>query len=135
MDSGMIRHQLQSKNEVSNLVSVPKSAKRVRFRARVASLIQLADALSSAVRELEFIDLPEIDDEIDFYEEVRRFEIALIEKALRRTSGSQTKAAGLLKINTTTLNSKVKLYEITVTPKEPGRSVPEKRKAAVRDPK
>ena len=49
---------------------------------------------------------------IDFYKEVERFEIELIRLALDRTHGCQAKAARLLKIKPTTLNSKIKLLGI-----------------------
>ena len=47
---------------------------------------------------------------IDFFEEVRRFEIRLITRALELASGNQTRAAELLGLGTTTLNYKVKTY-------------------------
>lgn len=50
--------------------------------------------------------------ELDFYSEVRRFEIFLIRNALRLTGGSQVKAARLLKMHETTLNSKLKNLNI-----------------------
>jgi len=46
------------------------------------------------------------------YEEVRKFEIHLIRNALNRTGGSQTRAAKLLGVKLTTLNSKIKRYRI-----------------------
>jgi transcriptional regulator with PAS, ATPase and Fis domain len=49
---------------------------------------------------------------IDFYQEVERFEVGLIRRALEQTSGNQARAAKLLRIKPTTLNSKIKLYEI-----------------------
>src|SRR5262245_5185124 len=49
---------------------------------------------------------------VDFYSEVRRFEIFLIRNALRQTRGSQVKAARLLKMNETTLNTKLKNLNI-----------------------
>jgi transcriptional regulator with GAF, ATPase, and Fis domain len=49
---------------------------------------------------------------IDFYKEVERFEIELIRLALDRTHGCQAKAARLLQIKPTTLNSKIKLLGI-----------------------
>ncbi len=49
---------------------------------------------------------------IDFYDEVKRFESGLIKLALERTRGNQAKAARLLNIKPTTLNSKIKLYQI-----------------------
>ena len=52
------------------------------------------------------------DEGIDFYGEVKRFEVGLIKRALEETSGNQAKAAKLLQIKPTTLNSKIKLYQI-----------------------
>lgn len=49
---------------------------------------------------------------IDFYEEVSRFEIDLIKRALLQTAGHQGRAARLLNLNATTLNSKIKHYGI-----------------------
>lgn len=49
---------------------------------------------------------------INFYEEVRSFEIDLITRALEQTGGHQSRAARLLGLNATTLNSKIKSYNI-----------------------
>ena len=66
------------------------------------------------------IDSEGISEEIDiargvnFYEEVRRFETDLIRRALDQTGGHQSRAARLLGLNATTLNSKIKSYNILV---------------------
>ncbi|HEV7746092.1 MAG TPA: helix-turn-helix domain-containing protein [Pyrinomonadaceae bacterium] len=52
---------------------------------------------------------------VDFYDEVRRFEISLIQQALFYTSGKQTAAAALLNLNVTTLHSKIKFYGIEMS--------------------
>ncbi len=49
---------------------------------------------------------------VNFYDEVRRFEIDLIRRALDQTGGHQSRAARLLGLNATTLNSKIKTYNI-----------------------
>jgi len=49
---------------------------------------------------------------VNFYDEVRRFEIDLIRRALDQTGGHQSRAARLLGLNATTLNSKIKSYNI-----------------------
>jgi len=49
---------------------------------------------------------------INFYDEVRRFEIDIIRRALDQTGGHQSRAARLLGMNATTLNSKIKTYNI-----------------------
>jgi DNA-binding NtrC family response regulator len=53
---------------------------------------------------------------VNFYDEVRRFETDLIRRALEQTSGHQSRAARLLGLNATTLNSKIKTYNILVRP-------------------
>ncbi len=59
-----------------------------------------------------------ISDEIDiargvnFYDEVRKFEVDLIRRALDQTGGHQSRAARLLGLNATTLNSKIKSYNL-----------------------
>jgi DNA-binding NtrC family response regulator len=92
-----------------------KSRKRPRVAVRrsIDSLSSLAAVLTEAVEALETSVPPLNEGGLDFYEEVRRFEIALITSALRHTGGSQVKAAGLLKLRTTTLNSKIKGYGIS----------------------
>jgi len=55
---------------------------------------------------------------VNFYEEVKRFEIDLLRRALEQTGGHQSRAARLLGLNATTLNSKIKTYNIT--PKSQG---------------
>ncbi len=51
---------------------------------------------------------------VNFYNEVRRFETDLIRRALDQTGGHQSRAARLLGLNATTLNSKIKSYNILV---------------------
>jgi DNA-binding NtrC family response regulator len=49
---------------------------------------------------------------VNFYDEVRKFEVDLIRRALEQTGGHQSRAARLLGLNATTLNSKIKTYNI-----------------------
>ncbi len=51
---------------------------------------------------------------LDFYDEVSRFEIDLIKRALLQTAGHQGRAARLLNLKVTTLNSKIKHYGISL---------------------
>lgn len=87
-------------------------------QSRVRLLRDIAVALTTAVEVLEqsqadahFQD-PDIDNGIDFYEEVSRFESELIRRALKKTGGNQKKAARLLNIRSTTLNAMVKRYRL-----------------------
>jgi len=88
---------------------------------RVEQLVLIAKALSNEIEtlqaELSRDRLPsrpkQIDldgDGIDFYEEVKRYEIELIKSALNRCGGNQTHAARLLRMKSTTLNAKMKHY-------------------------
>jgi DNA-binding NtrC family response regulator len=92
------------------------SGGRGAFQETVDSLYRHAAALSDELENLRWIGLPveSLSDEsgIDFYQEVRRFEIFMITKALKRTDGSQTRAAVFLRMNLTTLNTKIKAYQI-----------------------
>jgi transcriptional regulator with GAF, ATPase, and Fis domain len=94
------------------LATLAPAKDEVDFHSAVDALQQLSILFASAVEALKFCNLPDSNAEVDFYAEVRRFEIGLIVKALKRVDGSQLKAARLLNMKTTTLNSKVKLYGI-----------------------
>jgi transcriptional regulator with GAF, ATPase, and Fis domain len=72
----------------------------------------LALALLDEVRTLGDANSSDEGDTIDFYEEVRHFEIELIRRALRKTHGHQMRAARLLNMKVTTLNSMIKRYSI-----------------------
>jgi DNA-binding NtrC family response regulator len=86
------------------------------FRQKVEALSQYADVLAREIASLRWlglgIELVSIEGGVDFYEEVRRFEISLIVQALKFTGGSQKKSAALLRMNHTTLNTKIKSYRI-----------------------
>jgi DNA-binding NtrC family response regulator len=69
-------------------------------------------ARASAREGASALSVPDIGRGINFYDEVRRFEIDLIRRALDQTSGHQSRAARLLGMNATTLNSKIKTYNI-----------------------
>jgi transcriptional regulator with PAS, ATPase and Fis domain len=75
------------------------------------ALSAAADVLEQARRD----GLPtslNMDNGIDFNEEVRRFEMLLIERALSLSSGNQKRAAKLLRLKHTTLHTKIKKYQI-----------------------
>lgn len=79
---------------------------------KIANIRNLVSNLDGAIQELESHDLPQLDDQFDFYHEVERFQINLIKSALRVSRGSQVKAAKLLKLKATTLNAKMKLFKL-----------------------
>jgi len=55
---------------------------------------------------------PDAPAQMNFYDEVRRFEIGLITRALQRAHGKQKEAARLLGLKATTLNAKMKQYQM-----------------------
>ena len=86
-----------------------------RIRDLASSLLSEAESLkhenslaeiTAAVEEL----TPK--SEIDFFEEVKRFEMKLISRALELTDGNQARAARMLGLGTTTLNYKIKTYQM-----------------------
>jgi DNA-binding protein Fis len=80
--------------------------------SKATALKRLVHSLLMEVQSLDNIPTVDFKQGIDFYEEVRRFEIALIQHALAQTGGHQLRAARLLNMKVTTLNSKIKHYEI-----------------------
>jgi len=76
------------------------------------SLRELTFKLLRKVQSIGEAHTPNIESGIDFYDEVTRFEIDLIERALIRTGGQQRQAARLLNLKVTTHNSKIKHYNI-----------------------
>jgi transcriptional regulator with GAF, ATPase, and Fis domain len=72
-------------------------------------------ALLDEVKSLSTLKMIEQAEKLDFDNEVKRFEIYLIERALRQAGGCQRIAASILQMKTTTLNAKIKRYRITVS--------------------
>jgi DNA-binding NtrC family response regulator len=90
-----------------------KSANSIlRLRLLISDLISEVESLDQKSLSLSVGHIMENSDNINFYEEVARFEVALIRSALKRTEGHQNKAAQFLKLNPSTLNAKIKQYKI-----------------------
>jgi transcriptional regulator with GAF, ATPase, and Fis domain len=90
-------------------------------RNRVHGLVDMASALlreaETLAHDKEFADQSDritlnVSEGIDFYAELKQFEMFLIRLALDETGGHQARAARLLHIKPSTLNSKIKLYGI-----------------------
>ena len=111
----------QLKNVGGNLAAVTPGKVREsqeQFRRQVEDFNRMARILSRALEELvgtaevlQSTDVPPVDLGINFYAEIRRYEVTLI-KRLRHAGVSQTKAAALFKLNKTTSHSKIKHYAI-----------------------
>lgn len=94
--------------------SQQKPAPDAEHAALDNKLDSLKDLALTLLGEIETLSAPSIEESIDFYDAIRRFEISLIERALSQTHGSQTRAAQLLKLNVQTLNNKIKQHQIDV---------------------
>lgn len=79
---------------------------------RIEMLKNVALNLLKEVQMLSTLEATDIVRGIQFYDEVERFERELITRALDLTGGHQVRAARLLGLKVTTLNSKVKRYRI-----------------------
>ncbi|MBA3715256.1 MAG: helix-turn-helix domain-containing protein [Pyrinomonadaceae bacterium] len=112
------RKQLEVGRETNEAGFGNKSSGRVKERG--ADLRRIAEVANNLVAALADITehgsginrSPDVRRGIDFYEEVRFFEINLIGRALELTGGHQGKAARLLNMKITTLNNKIKQYGI-----------------------
>jgi transcriptional regulator with GAF, ATPase, and Fis domain len=84
-------------------------------RNSLATLQELVLRLLCEIQSITEVSPLTIGSGIDFYEEVSRFEIDLIRRALYQTGGHQVQAAKLLNLKVTTLNSKIKHYQINLS--------------------
>jgi transcriptional regulator with GAF, ATPase, and Fis domain len=82
--------------------------------SKTTTLKQLALKLLIEAQSLNEVPTLDVGNGIDFYEEVKRFEVDLIQSALSFAGGNQVKAARLLNMKVTTLNSKIKHYDINI---------------------
>jgi transcriptional regulator with GAF, ATPase, and Fis domain len=112
-------HQLHRSSERGAALHLGIAAKPERNP--VHGLVDMASALLREAEMLahdkEFADQSErltlnVSAGIDLYAELKQFETFLIRLALDETGGHQARAARLLHIKPTTLNSKIKLYGI-----------------------
>jgi DNA-binding NtrC family response regulator len=84
------------------------------IEARISSLKVLSLTLLAEVESLEKQAGGDSPDDLDLHAEVRHFEAELIRSALIRTGGRQRRAARLLGMKVTTLNTKIRRYKIAV---------------------
>lgn len=102
---------VQGSLEANQTASTTSEGEAINKRT-LQTLRELAKTLSVAVDVLSTQEPLTLSEPIDFYEEVRRFEISLIQRALRETGGNQAQAARLLSLNQPTLHGKIKQYQI-----------------------
>ena len=102
--------------ELETAVSADENSDSQASRNSIATLRELVLRLLCEVQCINDVSPLTIESGFDFYEEVSRFEIDLIRRALEQTGGHQSRAARLLGMNPTTLNSKIKTYNINLRP-------------------
>jgi len=112
------QNYLKSVNRTISSPTEEARNERETFRQRIEDLSDQAIEIGTRLQALALLTLPlavpPVENGIDFYAEVRRFEVALIRRAMKYTKGSQIEAARLLKMKTTTLSSKIKVLKITL---------------------
>ena len=86
----------------------PEQAPSVKLKTLKELTLALLQEIESIKGNGSFESKPNV----DFADEVKRFETDLIRWALLRTGGHQRRAARLLNLKVTTLNAKIKRYRI-----------------------
>jgi|SRR5690348_11656537 len=100
---------------LNNNVSTPETNGDGNVEVRLNTLRETVLQLLDEVESLSISRPIDIKRGARFSDEVRQFEVNLIRTALGRTSGSQIRAARLLGLKPTTLNAKIKRYNIGPT--------------------
>lgn len=90
------------------------------LNAQLVALRSLALALAREVESFKLDSTLILEEGISLQNAVRRYEISLIRCALRITRGHQVHASQLLGLKATTLNAKIKRYDILTIPELDG---------------
>ncbi|MGB7926357.1 MAG: helix-turn-helix domain-containing protein [Pyrinomonadaceae bacterium] len=109
MSAAVLEHQkmrLVSGGDAGN------SQEEAALGSKIRALKEIAQVLIKELEALGDAQPAEAKRSINLQEEVRGFEIDLIRRALKRTGGNQVRAARLLGVKVTTLNSKIIRYGI-----------------------
>ena len=101
-------------NDRMELVPPNGDSELTSSRHKITTVKQLAIKLLREVQAIREVEVRSLGAGVDFYTEVSRFEIDLIKCALLQTAGHQRQAARLLNLKVTTLNSKIKHYNISL---------------------
>jgi len=86
--------------------------REINLPYRIKALREITLSLLTELESLESLTAPAPERSFRLEDEVKRFEIALIRAALVKTKDNQAQAAVLLGVKHTTLNSKIKRYQI-----------------------
>ena len=114
MDMAVLEQENASLMNVSRKIGAPSDE---ALENRIEALKELTLVLFKQVEALaEKRSLDITRRSINLYDEVRRFETEIIRYALLQTGGHQSRAAHLLGVKITTLNAKIKRYNIPLDP-------------------
>lgn len=105
----------QTKNSTRERAKQKNLLDETTWKNEKQKLKRLSRLLWFDVQKLESLFCLDVKKTINFFDEVRRFEINLIKTALFQTGGSQRRSAALLGISTSNLNNKIKHYRIVVS--------------------
>jgi len=87
--------------------------REIHLIEKIAKLRNVTASLIEEVEKIRLAHASKVEEEISLPTEMRKFEVQLIEQALEKTKGNQTRAARLLGVNVTTLNNKIKRLAIS----------------------
>ena len=108
----VVTEDLRHKLELLGTIAERPSNKEEGVDVKLGLLQDVVMTLLDEVKALKDASEKDVSGGISLVDEVRRFEVGLIQRALEQTHGHQTRAAQLLGINLTTLNYKIKRYNI-----------------------
>jgi DNA-binding NtrC family response regulator len=106
-------HHLKNKLKILDSLSLYEESDAAVFKRKLDVLKEIALALVEELESLEAVRSVNLRRGINLPDEMRRFEVHLIQSALERTGGHQTRAAQMLGINLSTLHNKLKRLEIS----------------------
>jgi len=105
-----------------SLRGLPSRLRKAAPAQRIENIKEMASALLEEAESLDHenalaeasatIENLNLRSGVSFFDEVRRFEMRLIGRALELTGGHQARAARILGLGTTTLNYKIKSYDM-----------------------
>lgn len=104
----------QTEDEIMDSLQVDAQEERTESASNIKNLRDLTLRLLREVQSMGEVHTVNLEGGLDFYEEVGRFEVDLIKRALLQTAGHQGRAARLLNLKVTTLNSKIKHYNLSL---------------------
>ncbi len=107
-----MRSRLNERIRILNSLEATDSDDVHLLGSKIAVLKDIALLLVDEIESIGAVRVLNLSRGISLPDEVRAFEIHLIQSALERTGGHQTRAAQMLGINLTTLHNKVKRLDI-----------------------